>query len=475
MVVGEIVNATDVLIVGAGPGGYTAAIRAAELGLDVTLVEKATVGGVCLHTGCIPTKVWLHAAEQVAAARQAATAGLGTYAPPRELQAVVARGREVVGELERRLTERIRQAGVRLIRGTARFVQAGEVRVEQETGSEVYRYRHAVLATGSHARLLPGLPVDGQRVLLARDVFRLERLPEHLLVVGGGYIGLELGTALLHLGARVTLLEAESSLLPTFDQDLVRTAMRHLQSEGMEIRTAARVLGGSADERGVRLELATASGRELVEGSHCLVAVGRQPNLESLGLEDLGLASTTDGIPVDRQGRTQLPGVFAVGDVTGQPLFAHRAMQQGLVAAETMAGRAAEFRADFLPHVVFTEPELAYVGLRPEMAEDPSSLRVLRFPLTILGRATASGVTQGLVKLVVEKGTDVLVGGGVAAPGAGDLIAELALALEMGATLRDVADTLHAHPTFSEVWREGALALLDSPIHLPRQRPEIQS
>lgn len=476
MVVGDIVTSTDVFILGAGPGGYVAALRAAELGLDVTLVESARAGGVCLQQGCIPSKAFIQAADEYHRALRLGEIGLPLTAPaPADLGGLVAWKDGVVGALTQGVEQLLRARDVHVVHGPGEFMSAQSAAVDTSEGRQAFHFRFGVIATGSRARPLPELPADGTRILMPRHLLSLRELPEHLLVIGGGYIGIELGVALRKLGAQVTVVEAGSGILPGFDADLSEVAARRLGELGIPVRLGVRPVSAEERDGKLHVRLDTGSSEETVQASHVLVAVGRDPQSSGLGLEALGLLGDDGAVHVDSQLRTSVAGIFAVGDVTGGPMLAHRASHQGIVAAEVMAGRSAAFDPAAIPAVVYGDPELAWAGLTVEEAgQQGYAVQTARFPMRALGRALAGRMPEGLTKLVFDGATGVVLGGGVAGGHASDLIGELALALEMGATLEDIAATVHAHPTFSEGWQEAALLGLGSPIHTGARIPRAE-
>lgn len=467
MVVGDIVTSTDVFILGAGPGGYVAALRAAELGLDVTLVESARAGGVCLQQGCIPSKAFIQAADEYHRALRLGEIGLPLAAPaPVDLAGLVTWKDGVVDKLTQGVTQLLKARDVHVVHGRGEFLSRQSAAVDTSEGRQAFHFRFGVIATGSHARSLPELPADGTRILMPRHLLSLRELPEHLVVVGGGYIGIELGVALRKLGAEVTVVEAGSGILPGIDADLAEVAVRRLGDLGITVRLGSRPTGWEERMGRLAVHLETGGGAQTLQASHVLVAVGRDPQSAGIGLEALGLVGDDGGVHVDAQLRTSTAGIFAIGDVTGAPMLAHRASHQGIVAAEVIAGRSAAFDPASVPAVVYGDPELAWAGLTETEARlQGYSVETARFPMRALGRSLAGRSPEGLTKLVYDADAGVILGGGVAGGHASDLIAEVALALEMGATLEDMAATVHAHPTFSEAWQEAALLGLGSPIH----------
>lgn len=467
MVVGDIATGTDVLVVGGGPGGYVAAVRAAQMGLDVTLVEARDLGGVCLREGCIPSKALISAADTYWRAGQLGRLGLPWTAGAVDVSLLRGWKDAVIRQLTDGVGRLCQARGVRVIRGRASLQGPDTAVVDQENGREVFRFRHGILASGARARTLPELPADGERIVLPEQLLDLRALPSRLIVVGGGYIGVELGTALAKLGTPVTILESCERLLPTVDAELARVVAQHLNDLGVEVRTSVRVQGAEVTADAVAVRLA-GEARPL-PASHVLVSVGREANVQDLGLDRAGLRLEGPFLAVDEQQRTAVAGLYAIGDLTGEPMLAHRASHQGIVAAEAAAGRPAAFDPTGIPAVVFSDPEVASVGLGEEEARGQGyAVRVGRFPLRALGRALAEREADGFAKVIADAESGVVLGAGVVGAHASDVIGEMALALEMGATLEDVAATIHPHPTFSEMWGEAALAATGAPLHIVR-------
>lgn len=441
MVVGQIATGTEVLVIGAGPGGYHAAALLARAGKDVTLVEAAALGGVCLNAGCIPSKALIQGARQ---GRD--LAGLQTWKA-----AVVAQLR---GGVERML----RQAGVTVVQGQAAFAGPDRVTVATADGQEAYRFQHCIIATGAGPAELPGFAVDGQVVLDATAALELVTVPERLLVLGGGYIGLELGTAFARLGSRVTLVEALDRLLPGLDPELGRAVQRRLAELGVTVHLQARATGWTRQPGGADVTVAVEGSEFQVTADQVLVATGRRPQTAGLGLEVAGIATDGDGfIPVDTTCRTRAARIFAIGDVTGEPMLAHRATRQAEVAAATLLGQQAAMDAVAIPAVVFSDPEVATVGLTEAAAREQGYRPVVgRASLAASGRALIHGATAGFVKVVADGESGLLLGVQMAGPEASELIAAPTLALELGARAADIALTIHPHPTLSESLQAAA-------------------
>ena len=465
-------SAQRLAVLGGGPGGYAAAFLAADLGLAVTLIDDApNPGGVCLYRGCIPSKALLHVAKVIGDAREAEAWGVRFGAPQIDLAGVRAWKGSVVNRLTGGLGSLARQRKVTLMQGRGRFTGSHEIVVNTAGGEQRVAFDHAIIATGSRPAAPPALAIDSGRVLDSTSALELADVPERLLVVGGGYIGLELGSAYAALGSAVTVVEMTDGLLPGVDRDLVGVLERRLRGSLAAVHTGTRVEAVEETGDGLAVTLSgAASGTERYD--RMLVSVGRVPNTGNLGLEQTGVAVGADGfIEHDDQQRTGDPAIFAVGDVAGQPMLAHKASHEGRVAAEAAAGRRVAFEPQAIPAVVFTDPEIAWCGLtETEAKAHGRDVRVARFPWAASGRATTLGRPEGLTKLLVDAGTERLLGCGIAGPGAGELIAEAVLAVEMGAVATDLRLTIHPHPTLSETLMEAGEALFGTATHVFRPR-----
>ena len=467
------------VVVGGGPGGYPAAFLAAGLGMRVTLIDDGPApGGVCLHRGCIPSKALLHAAASVGDARRAAEWGVEFGAPAIDLGRLRAWKQGLVDRLAGGLDQLARQHGVEYVRGRARFEDARSVRVDPpadapDAAPRAIAFDRAIVATGSVPAALPGLP-DSPRVLGSDAALALERVPESLLVIGGGYIGLELGSVYAALGSRVTVAEMTAGLLPGADRDLVRRLRRGLEDAFEAIRLDTSVLSVEEDGDGLAAVLAGPEGAPAAERfGAALVAVGRRPNTAGLGLERTGARLDARGfVEVDARRRTADPAIYAVGDAAGEPMLAHKATHEAHVAVEAIAGRPAAWDPRAVPAVVYTRPEIAWVGLTETEALDRRlAVETSTLPWAASGRAALAGADGGATKLVLEPRTHRLLGAGAVGPGAGDLIAEAALALELGATAQDLERTVHPHPTLSETLMNAAAAFYGrSPDYAGRSR-----
>jgi dihydrolipoamide dehydrogenase len=444
----------DVVVLGAGPGGYTAAFRAADLGLRVVLVERgAELGGVCLHVGCIPSKTLLHMAAVLEEARALEEAGIAFGAPRFDLARVRKRKDEVVARMAGGLRTLAEQRRVRVVRGSGRFAGPHEIEVATGAGPERLAFAHAVVAAGSEPARLPGLP-DDPRVLDSTSALEIDGPPGSLLVVGGGVIGLEMATVYAAFGTRVTIVELLDRLLLEADRDLVRPLEKRLRERCEAIHLATRVAAVEARDEGLHVRF-EAEGREAPAAAlfdRVLVAVGRTPNGGRVGAEAAGVRVDERGfLPVDARQRTNVAHVFAIGDVAGPPLLAHKATHQGKVAAEVIAGLPSAFDARAVPNVAYTDPELAWTGLTEAKAEaEGVAVRKAVFPWSASGRALGAGRPEGLTKLLFREDDSRLAGAGLVGPHAGDLVSEATLGIELGADAEDVARTIHPHPTLSE-------------------------
>jgi dihydrolipoamide dehydrogenase len=465
----------DVAVVGAGPGGYAAAFLAADLGLQVALIDPEPVpGGVCLHYGCIPSKALLHAARVVTEARDAAAWGIAFPAPVVDLGKLRAWKDGVVRKLTQGLGELARRRKVDYVRGRARFRDAHTLGVEEGGGaSRSLVFEHAIVATGSLPATLRDLEVDSPRWMDSTAALALPDAPPRLLVVGGGYIGLEMGTVYAALGSRVTVVEATASLLPGVDEDLVRPLARRVERafEGVHLNT--RLATAAEHGTAIRVALEGETAREETF-DRVLVAVGRRPNTAGLDLERAGVTVGDDGfVRVDAQRRTAADAIFAIGDVAGEPMLAHKATHEGRTAAEVIAGRAVAFEPRAVPAVVFTDPEIAWCGLtQTEAAARGREVAVARFPWGASGRALTVDRTEGVTKLVLDPESGTILGVGIAGYGAGELIAEGVLAVEMGATGADLGLSIHPHPTLSETLMEAGEVFVGESTHVHHPRSE---
>jgi len=438
-----------VVVIGAGPGGYSAAFRAADLGLDTVLIERfPQLGGVCLNVGCIPSKALLHAAAVIDEAAHANDYGVDFGKPQIALDKLRGYKDKVVGQLTKGLSGMAKQRKVRVITGVAQFVSANELEVD----GKLLRFEQCIIAAGSQPVKLPGFPWDDPRVMDSTDALELAEIPDKLLVVGGGIIGLEMATVFRALGSAVTVVELMDQLMPGADLDLVKPLADRLKKQGAAVHLKTKVVEAKAQKDGISVAFDGASIPETKLFDRVLVAVGRAANGGKLAADKAGINVTERGlIPVDRQMRTNVPHIFAIGDLVGQPMLAHKATHEGHLAAEVAAGHKREWVARVVPSVAFTDPEIAWVGVT-EMEAKAKGLHfgVGKFPWAASGRAIGIGRTEGFTKLIFDEATHRVIGGGIVGPHAGDLISEIALAIEMGCEAADIGHTIHPHPTLSE-------------------------
>ncbi len=458
----------DVIVIGAGPGGYVCAIRAAQLGMKVACVEKrATLGGTCLNIGCIPSKALLQSSENFTEAAHAFAAhGVMVEGVKLDLARMQARKDEVVTANVKGVEFLFRKNKVTWLKGEGKISAPGKVAV----GDEVYETKHIVIATGSESAPLPGVAVDEKRIVTSTGALELDAVPGHLVVIGGGVIGLELGSVWARLGARVTVVEFLDTILPTMDREVSRAFQRILAKQGLTFRLATRVSAAKADMKGVDLTVEPAGGgkAETLRADVVLLAIGRRPYTSGLGLEAAGVALDERGrIRTDAHWATNVPGIHAIGDVIAGPMLAHKAEEEGSALAERLAGQAGHVNYGAIPSVVYTWPEVAAVGRTEEQLKaDGVAYTIGKFPFTANGRARAIGDTDGFVKLLADKKTDRLLGAHIVGPEAGTILAELVTAIEFGASAEDVARTSHAHPSLSEAIKEAALAVGGRALHI---------
>jgi len=453
----------QVVIIGAGPGGYDAAFRAAELGLQVTLIDpEVNPGGVCLYRGCIPSKALLHVAKLVTEAEESAAIGVGFGKPHLDLGRIRAWKNEVVEKLTSGLGGKVAKLKLTHIRGTARFKDHRTLVVRTVEGQEgELRFEQAIIASGSRPVMLPGVAAVSRRILDSTGALELAEVPNRLLVIGGGYIGLELGSVYAALGSSVSVVEMTDGLLPGCDRDLVSVLKRRLDKHFEQIRLGTRVAELKESKNGVEVTFAKGEDVERQRFDQVLVAIGRRPNSGELGLENTGIQVNDQGfVEVDGQQRTAEPHIFAIGDVAGEPMLAHKAYGEAQVAAEAAAGRKAVFEPRAVPAVVFTDPEIAWCGVtETEARERQLKVRTAKLPWRGNGRTLTLGRDDGITKLIVDAENERVLGVAMVGPGAGELIAEGVLAMELAAVGEDLRRTIHPHPTLSETLYEAAQAL----------------
>jgi len=463
----------DVVVIGAGPGGYVAAIRAAQLGMRTACIDsRATLGGTCLNIGCIPSKALLQSSEKFAEARHGlAEHGIMIGELGLDLAAMMARKDKVVATLTGGVEFLFRKNKVDWLKGTARIAAPG--RIVLRDGDSAEREVEAgaiVIATGSESIPLPGLAIDERRIVSSTGALALDRVPQRLAVIGGGYVGIELGSVWARLGAKVTVIEFLDRILPGMDRELGPALQRVLARGGMSFKLATKVLGGDAGDAGVTLELEPAAGgeREALAADVVLVAIGRRPLTEGLGLDEVGIARDRAGrVEVNDDFATNVPGIYAIGDVIRGPMLAHKASEEGVAVIERLAGQKNEIMYEAIPSVVYTWPEVAAVGrTEEELKAAGIDYRVGKFPFTANARARTNADTDGFVKVLADAASDRALGVHIIGPAAGTMIAEAALAIEFGASAEDIARTCHAHPTLPEALKEAALAVDGRAIHI---------
>jgi dihydrolipoamide dehydrogenase len=467
MVVGDFAIETETLVVGAGPGGYVAAIRAAQLGQKVTIVEKGNLGGVCLNVGCIPSKALISASHRYEEAKHSEEIGIKAENVTVDFSKVQQWKASVVKKLTSGVEGLLKGNKVEIVQGEAYFVDANTVRVVNGDSAQTYTFKNAIIATGSRPIELPSFKFSN-RVLDSTGALSLQEIPKSLVVIGGGYIGVELGTAYANFGTKVTIVEGADEILSGFEKQMTAIVKRRLKKKGVEIFTNALAKGVEEREDGVTVTFEVKGETKTIDADYVLVTVGRRPNTDELGLEQIGIKMTDRGlIEVDKQCRTSVPNIFAIGDIVPGPALAHKASYEGKIAAEAIAGKPSEVDYIAIPAVVFSDPECASVGYFEQQAKDEGiDVVTAKFPFAANGRALSLNDTDGFVKLVARKEDGVIIGAQIIGPNASDMIAELGLAIEAGMTAEDIALTIHAHPTLGEIAMEAAEAVLGTPIHI---------
>ena len=461
----------DVVVIGGGPGGYVAAIRAAQLGLSTVCVEKdKTLGGTCVNVGCIPSKALLQSSEHYEFLRNhAAEHGLVVGDVRVDLARMLKRKDDVVGQNTKGLEFLFKKNKITWAKGLGTLERNNAVSVKGEDGkTTAYQAKNVIIATGSEPIALPSLDFDEERVLSNTGALRIPEVPKHLIVIGGGVIGLELGSVWRRLGAKVTVIELFPTVLPGMDADVIKEMDRVLRKQGMDIRTGARVVGGKRLPDRVRIDVEQSGKMETLEAEYVLVSVGRRPTLTGIDAKTLGLTTGRRGeIVVDEQLRTNLPNVFAIGDAIGGKLLAHKAEEEGVVAAEVIAGKPARMHYRSIPSVVYTWPEVASVGLtEEEVKQSGRQYRAGKFPFSANGRARTMGESAGFVKFIADATTDALLGAHLVGPNVSELVAEVVMAFEFDSSSEDIGITVHAHPTLAETVKEAALGVLGRSIHI---------
>lgn len=443
----------DIVVIGAGPGGYTAAFRAADLGKQVILIERySTLGGVCLNVGCIPSKALLHAAKVITEAEDAESLGIVFGKPAISLDKLKTWKESVVNKLTKGLTALAKQRNVKVLQGTAKFITPHLMQVETGEHTQTVSFDHCIIAAGSSVARIPGLPYDDPRIIDSTGALKLEKIPKHMLVIGGGIIGLEMATVYSALGSNISIVEFMDQIIPGADEDLVRPLYRRIKNRYAAIYLKTRVTRVEAKKSGLLVSFEGDNAPAPQTYDCILMATGRRPNGFTLGAESIGIQINEKGfIQVDQQLRTNIAHIFAIGDIIGNPMLAHKAAYEGKLAAEIIAGHKAVFDARTIPSVAYTDPEIAWMGMTEREARQKGiEYEKSSFPWAASGRAISMARDEGLTKLIVDKKTRRILGAGIVGVNAGELIAETTLALEMGVDMEDISLTIHPHPTLSE-------------------------
>ena len=460
----------DLIVIGAGPGGYTAAIKAAQLGMKTAIVEKdETLGGTCLKVGCIPSKALLTSTELYYGARRHFGAhGISADGLSMDVGAMMKRKDGVVRKMARGIDYLMNKNGIERVVGLGRIARPNEVEVTSDMGQQCLKAKRILIATGSRVAGLPFLEFDGETVLSSDDTVALSQAPESMVVIGAGAIGLELGSVWARLGTAVTVVEFLPRIASTFDEDITQALQKLLQRQGLKFHLGTYVESAEKTEGGVKLTAAKGDKKLEFEAEKLLVAVGRKPNTEGLGTAEAGVELDERGcIKIDAEWQTSVSGIYAIGDVVAGPMLAHKAEQEAIAAVECMVGQPGSVNYDAIPWVIYTSPEVATVGLtEAEAVEKGHEVGVGVFPFQANGRAVASGHADGLAKVIADKATGLVLGAQILSANASELIAEVVLLMELGGSAKDMARTIHAHPTMSEGLREAAHAATGEPLHI---------
>ncbi|SIS38123.1 dihydrolipoyl dehydrogenase [Salimicrobium flavidum] len=467
MVVGDFPIELDTLVVGAGPGGYVAAIRAAQTGQKVSIVDKGDLGGVCLNVGCIPSKALIEAGHNFEKAKGNSDMGISTENPTVDFSKVQEWKGSVVEKLTGGVQGLLKGNKVDILRGEAYFVDQNTVKIMDDKQSQTYKFKNCIIATGSSPIEIPNFKFS-DRVLDSTGALALKEIPKKLIVIGGGYIGTELGTAYANFDTEVTVLEGTDRIMNGFEKDLVQPVMKNLKKKGVEVVTNAMAQGVEETKDGVKVTYEVKGEEKTVEADYVLVTVGRTPNTDELGLEEMGVEMDDKGyIQVDKHSRTNFENIYAVGDIVPGPPLAHKASYEGKIAAEVIGGEKAEVDYLAIPAVVFSDPEIASVGYTKDTATEAGyEVKESKFPFQANGRALSLNDTDGFLKLITRTEDGLIIGGHVTGPNASDMIAEIGLAIETGMTAEDLSLTIHAHPSLGEITMEASEVAIGRPIHI---------
>jgi dihydrolipoamide dehydrogenase len=457
---------SKIIVIGAGPGGYVAAIRAAQLGAEVTVIEKGEVGGTCLNVGCIPTKTLLASVEVLSSIKEAAKFGINVGEAVPDLARMMSRKDKVVGQLRKGIEYLLKNKKIVLIKGSGKILEPGKVEVVKDDGSkEALSAAKIIIATGSESAQPSLFPFDGEKIITSKEALSLEKIPESLLIVGAGAIGVEFGCIFAALGTAVTIVEMLPQVLPTEDAEIARELEKQLRRKRIKVYTGTKIEAVDSQQSAVH---STLSSGEVIETEKMLVAVGRKLNSAGLGLEEAGINLERGRIVVNEKLETNVAGIYAIGDVVGGTLLAHKASSEGIVAAENASGQDSVMDYHAVPGCIFTLPEVASVGLSEQKAKEAGQeIKIGRFPFRALGKALAVGQVEGMIKIVAEAESDEILGIHIIGPHATDLIAEGVLAIKAEITVEELGNTIHAHPTLAEGIMEAAHALHGKAIHLP--------
>lgn len=457
----------DTLVIGAGPGGYVAAIRASQMKQNVTIVEKEYLGGVCSNVGCIPSKALISVGHRFEQAKHSDNMGVVAQEVRLEWTKVQEFKKKVVSRLVGGVKSLLKGNKIDIVNGEASFIDANTVRVIDGDNVQTYRFKNAIIATGSRPVEIPTFKFT-KRVINSTDALSLPEVPGKLVVIGGGYIGTELGSAYANLGSQVTIIEGGKDILAGFEMQMTQVVKKSLKKKGVEVVVGASAKGVEEFGNGVVVTYEICGEEKIVEADYVLVTVGRRPNTDGLGIEAIGIEFAERGLlKVDNQCRTSIPNIYAIGDIVSGPQLAHKASYEGKVAAEAIAGEKSIVDYVAIPAVCFTDPELATVGYNEEQAKAKGiEVKSAKFPFAANGRAVTLNATEGFVKLVARKEDNMLIGAQIVGAGASDMIAEMSLAIEKGMTTEDIALTIHAHPTLSEITKEAAEVIVERPIHV---------